>query len=542
MAVTYEVDLKDGVSGPAKTAAAATDQLRGALSRVASATNSVAGTSAKLTASTTAIQGGFAGATGGVGSFAQSLGIIPVINVGAVLSKMVGLLKEVASAALDAATSLVQFVLNTADSKRNLLLQMEALTGSSTAARALVDQIDAIAAKGLVADNVLEKMARELAAAGFQGAALSKALDSVATVTSVLGDEAGQKITALYQRIQAAGGTMVVTAKMLKGTGLESTLKAGKLSAEQLGEAIKTRFGDVAAKQALGLQAQFTAFKHNLGELFEDVDIEPLLKGLKSLTSILDQNTASGRALKGLLTGAFTAIGAIAAKVFPAIKAVMLQVIIETLKVAIALKPLGREFSKLWSVISGGKSNVDVVSALAFAVQALVAPALVAIGVLTNMARAAAFLAGMASAGASAAAGLISSIVSGITNGISRAVAAVKKLGTSIVSALKDVLQFHSPSPLFIGIGEVGIGGSVSQGVERSIPKVTGATKQMGHGAIAGTMAGARGPAGESGKGDTHLHFAPGAFQINGAGKSAEQLTETMLSTVFERIKLAQGL
>jgi hypothetical protein len=520
MAVEYEVRLKDGVSGPAKAAAGATDHLRNSLGQF---------TAANIGASSSS--SGLMGAIAG--------GIVPTIDLASAATSLASGLLEVAKSAASAVLSVAEFALKTSDAKRSLLLQLEALTGSAEGARDLSDAMDNVAATGLLADEAVEKIGRSLAGAGYKGEQLKTALDNVAKASAVGGEEAGAKIEKLYEKIAAGGGKAKIAAKALVGTDLQGVLKEGIITADQLGQAIKTRFGDVASKQSLSLTAQYRAMQHNLGELFEDIDFTPLLEGLKSITSLLDQNTASGKIIKQVITDAFQYIGKVAAKVFPAVKMVMLELIISGLKIAIALKPAQKAFNDVWNAIGGGSTAMAVVRELVSYISMMATVMAGAIAVTFMLSNALSVFLSMAMEGGAAARSLIDGLVNGITAGASRAIAAVKGLGSKVVGGLKDALGWHSPSTITFAAGKHGLGEGLALGAEASIPRVTGATRSMAAGAIKGMAGGAGGSGSSGGRGGAVVHI--GAININGAGRSAEGITELMVSTTFERIALAQG-
>lgn len=544
MAFTYEIDLKGNIASEAQKSAAAVKTLESALKATtnaltkADALGNVAG-HAKLTQQSqmlsTALEqekNKLAQLTPTASSAGSALSAIPWAQAAE------GALAIVA--AVGAATAaLVAFAVKAADSKRTLLLQLEALTGSAKGASDLADAMDAVSSSGLATDEVVEKIGRSLAASGYKGEALKTALQNIATVGATAGEEAGAKIQGLYEKIAAGGGKVKLAVKALAGTGLEGVLKPGIVTADQLGQAIKTRFGDVAQRQMLGLSAQIDATKHNFGELFSDIDLTPLLEGLKSITSLLDQNTATGKMLKAVITDAFTAMGKVAAKVFPAIKVVILEIIISGLKMAIAFKPLASALGKLWDAMGGSKNASAALSVLVGMISVFTTGVVAAIGIVTRIINAFSAFTDVVKGAGGAAGNLIDSLVTGITGGAGKVIAAVKKLGSSVVGALKDALQMHSPSPLFIGMGNVGVGGSLAMGVEQSIPRVTGATKSLGAASIAGTAAGMSSGS-KGGRGGMTVTIEK--IEINGAGHDAQGITELMVSTTFERIGLAQGL
>lgn len=432
-----------------------------------------------------------------------------------ILASVVAAITGLVAGLLAAGVAIAKFALFAADSKRTLVLQMEALLGTRSAATELVDTIDDLASSGVVSGEALEGLARGLAAAGFKGKGLSDALKGLYTVSAAAGEGAASKIQGLYEKIQAAGGRFKVTAKTLAGTGLEGVLKPGIVTAEKLGQAIKTRFGDVASKQALGLSAQFQALKHNLGELFEDIKIDSFLAGLKSVTELFSQNTASGRALKAIFTGIFDVFFASASHVFPLVKAFMQGIIIAALQIAIAMAPAYKAVKKFFDASDSGLDMVAIFTVLgevavplvlagftvlAAIVAAVAAPFVVlaggvalVVGLFSAMYASAqrsaaallffanngiAAIEAFASSAAGAAGEFISGLVDGITSGAANVIQAVKRLAQQALGAFKTTFGISSPSKVMAQQGKY-LGQGAEQGLRSMAPRVGAAMTAM---------------------------------------------------------------
>ncbi len=540
MAIEYEVRLKDGVSGPAKQAAASTDKLGSSLSRISGGLGGLGSGLFGFADKVKQVSGGVSGLGDAAGSSGGSIGAMagPIGIAAVAATAAVAVFMKLASAATDIAISVAKFAFESAESKQQLLLHGEALLGSASAANELADKIDDIAAKGILTGDALEKMATGLAGAGYKGKELSKALDSVAIASSSGLEGAGEAATKLYGKIAAAGGSTKLAAKQIAAMGLAGVLKEGKVNAEQLGDAIKKRFGDVAEKQMLGLGAQTNAFKHNLSELFEDVDWKPFLKGLQSILGLFDQNTQSGKMFKTIMGGAFQAISNASEKVFPFIKTAILGVIIAGLKFAIVLKPIGKEIDKISEAFGGMSGGITVMDLIVANLKILGFIAEASAGFILYLVRSVARFVELASAGSEAASGLISGLVDGISNGVGRVVEAAQNLAGKVKGAIKGALGIASPSKVMLEMGHKGVGEGFAQGVEAAIPRVSGATGKLAGAAATGVSA--RPTATAASRGGATINIA--AINIDGAGKSALQITELMVATTFERIALAQGM
>jgi len=565
VAFVYEVDLKGNIAAEAQKSAEAVKVLEGALKATtnaltrANAIGDVGGhkkltgdshmltaaleqEKAKLSGLTSLLPnvstglgeaaGGASGLAGGLGAMAGPIGI--AVAAGGALIATLG---KIASAALEAAVSITKFTLEASDAQRTMLIQAEVLLGSKEAAAELDDQIDALAATGIATGDALTKMGTDLASAGLKGEKLKNALAGIADATAVMGESAGQAATNLFAKIEAGGGKAKVTAKTIASMKLEGALKPGIVTTDLLNEALNKKFAGGAQKMALGFKAQMAGLREKIAQLFDGVNLEPFLNGLKQITALFDGNSVSGKFMKTVITGAFNAISVAASKILPIIKAALLAIVIAALRVGIALKPIGKELSKIGDSFGGIDGGNVLLKFLVANIELIGGAAVFAAGMVLNFVRGVGVLIDIASAGAEAASGLIDGLVNGIKNGIGRAVEAVKKLGGDVASGLKSVLGIHSPSKIGFEIGKGGLGEGVARGAEAAIPRVSGATQKMAGAAARGMAAGA---SSGGGRGGAVIHI--GAINIDGAGKSAQEITEIMVATTFERMALAQGL
>lgn len=397
-------------------------------------------------------------------------------------------LLELGKMAGEAAYEFVKFGIESSDAQRTLGLQMEALMGTSEAGKEVIDQIEKISASGIASAPALEKMARGLAAAGYKGEEMKGALEGIADASALMGEETGSAVTTLFEKIAAGGGKTKVAEKAIAKLGLAGALKPGVVTAEQLNKALNEKFGGGAKKMALGLKAQLAGLHAKFEQLFNGAaeGLEPLLSGLKDLLSIFDQNTASGKAIKELITEAFKAILAAAQKALPPIKAMLKGIIIGALEVAIMVKPAAKALGELF----GGEPNDDilaffsfmgetavpVLAVLAVGVAAVIAgliflgavvvtgatfifmliAAVIAFGaaVAFGIGKAVAWLTTLAAEAAGAAAGFISGLVDGITNGAMNVVNAVKGVANQALGAFKSTFGISSPSKVMAQMGK----------------------------------------------------------------------------------------
>ena len=476
-----------------------------------------------------------------------------------------------------AVVGVMSFALGAAGAARSARLLAEASTGSAAGAAALGAAVDVAAGKAALARTKLDEMALALARGKLGGAALSSALSAAAVAAATMGDQAGSAIQSLAVKAQEAGKFMA-SALDFKGTGVdladvagalaqqlgigftaaEQAIKAGRVSVEQglaaLDAAVAKKFGKIARAQLLDFNFQVSRAKENVSRIFAGVKIEGFLEGMSRVLGLLDQSTASGRALKTIsetaLNPLFEALGSkggAASNFFRGMVIAALSLTIVILKVRNAFnEAFGGDAT---SGIDGVKiaiqagivafyaliAVVGVISGLFYGLYAIFVKPFVALFEVIGQAGAAFdALVGWFSSAYDTIAGfdfaslggdLIDGLIGGITSKIGSVVEAVRGLGQAALGALRSTWDSHSPSRAF---GKVGITApqGVVHGVELGTPDVEDAVGRMVsipsemEPSAAGSKAsgGARGSA-QGSSGNTYI------FNISGVSK-AEELKE----------------
>jgi len=149
--------------------------------------------------------------------------------------------------------------------------------------------------------------------------------------------------------VSAAMGT---TSKQLAEGLTKGTVDAQKFGDAMQDALIKKGKGPLE-KMSLSLANLGPMFKDLIGDIFEDVDASPLLAGLKDMLKLFDQNTASGKAMKFMVTSVFGGLFKILAAMLPTLKHVFLEMVIGALKIYIAAKPLVKELEKIFGAGDG---------------------------------------------------------------------------------------------------------------------------------------------------------------------------------------------
>lgn len=477
---------------------------------------------AKQGAEQKALTSDIAGALGPIGRLVQGLQKATGAAAAAVLLTVAVL--AVAAAAIAAAAALVQYALAAADANRSMRLLGDAASGGSARGNELATVVDEIAAKVPIARERVAEFGRQLELAGINGRRMQIALETISAIESVV-PGAGAKIEGLVERFQRLRRA-VLTKADLQGTGLAlqdvaaqlakamgitqaaalAMLQNGTASTDKVLDAMKKaveqKFGKTLAGQMASLSVQFAKLRESVALLFADVDMEPFLEGLKTITDLFSQNTVTGRALKVILSGALQGFMDAASKVFPYVRAFMLGIAIMALRVYIAFKPIKKTIEEAFGGADKAQALSDaltagkvVVYALIFAFGVLAAVVVLALAPIIEVGAALyalyqigsrivaviggafngikASLMGLPATGAGAATGLIDGFVQGIQAKIGAVMAAVGSIGAAAEQALRNAIGWHSPATLGVDAAT-----SVGEGFEVGADKAEGAASE----------------------------------------------------------------
>ena len=495
---------------------------------------------------------------------------------------------------------LVKAAIQFSQEKDALVATFGALAGGAKAGRAVVDAVEDIAASLPFAEDKVFAMAKSLMSAGIQGKALEAGIRAVAAATAIMGEsggaaaekmikqlaEGGEAASKMIKQIQAGGPK---AAKLLADMGLQSAdlakalgvtpekLKTMTLTAEQVGKALETALvtKGAGAIEAMGLTWTSISgkLKDGIGDLFEDLGsaVQPFMGEVKALFAEFFKGSTTMKAAKGIITAVLTEVFAVGTKVVHALHLGFLMIQVAALNVAIAIAPIvlwlkaivtSSAFLTVLKYTLGAIAVVLGIVAAAIAVVVagvfllllpfvivgaiiigLVAAWLYLWGVVIDFAGSAiSALSGWASAAVEAAGNFISGLVSKIANGSGVVIDAIKNLAGSAIDAFKGALGIASPSKVMMEMGLHTTAG-LTEGLDAGTADVSDASASMGAAVIDGAeSSGGSGPGGRGGSGSMQVTFAEGSIVIDGAGKSAGEITEEMISLVFERLAASQGL
>jgi hypothetical protein len=143
------------------------------------------------------------------------------------------------------------------------------------------------------------------------------------------------------------------------------------------------------------------------------------------------------------------------------------------------------------------------------------------------------------------AAQMVLGFAQGIRDGIGSAVAAVSELGASVVGRLRGLLQIHSPSRVFMGLGDM-TGEGFAIGLQRSMPGLdfggVGAAPSLGANASSlGAVAGGVGRGNVSISMNFEVQAAPGE-DTEGLANRIGETVRRELAALFEGFALESGV
>jgi hypothetical protein len=546
---------------------AVTTQADGALSKMGAVTTQATSQTKGLTGGLSMASAELAVATGGLSLFVEAAGVA-VLGLGALV---------LAGAA---------FAISANQAKQAMLSMFDAMGGGLVTGAQVDDMLSGLSDRIGISKDRLASYTQAFLKMGVTGVEqlekLTLAAISAEAITKgggaafedlqkkiALAVETGQGFKLgtkqLLQLREAGVGVSDIAAKMgLTTEALTASLAAGSVDAKKFGDAMTDAIIKKGAKPLDRLGSSFASirdkFMQDIGDMFEDIDVGPFMKEVKDLFAIFGQGKASGESLKAGIGGFFKQVFALATKVVPLVKHFLLDMVIFGLQAYLAIKPIVGKLQELWKANDGaGKmlaawellKPVLIATGIVIAVLVGLFIALWAVGILVGAAiwGLAALIAGFvlqagqslidwASGAATAALNFIAGLVKGITEGAGMVVNAVKGVAGSAVGAFKSALGIGSPSKIMMGLG-VNTGEGFAGGLEGAAPSVHGAASGVASAAVEGASSAGDKATGVSAKAGAQITVN---VQIDGAGKSAEGITEELVSLVFERYALAAGV
>ncbi len=505
---------------------------------------------------------------------------IAVLGMTALLGAVVAVGVGVAGAAV----SLGKFILEAGNELRTMGLFREAATGSAENAKAFGHQIDALGNKIPTPRKELNELSLSLSKAlvgtRVSGQGIVDTFNAVAQTSAAMGDSAGSAIEGIITRGKMMG-RMSLGVNELQGTGigfqdvakqLASDLHIGIAEAQNelfmgrvkidagasaIRKVVENKFGGINLKRMLDINVIAAKFKDKLSHLTEDINLGPMLEGFSKLAGLFDTSTVTGSVLKGLMTDFGNAMTKVFVAGLPFVETFFTQILIESLKLEIALISLGQwadktfgtdflnGFSSTDTAISIAKTGFEIltvtVAAFAAGFALIVAPILAVGWALQTMTEAGNDFGKWLKSLDWSAIGtdIVDGLVQGLTGGIPKLFSVVANMGQGIKEKFRNVLQMHSPSKAFFDMGE-DIPAGAQGGIEAGTP---GVQKAVGNMVAVPPMSGggaSRGGSGVSGV-EVHFHF-PNVHDGAGLQKEISSASfKASLTRVLEEVIMGAG-
>ncbi len=612
MALEFEINLGDGVSEAAGSAAhqvsLLTKQMQGLQSAMIKANAMGDGDAFNKLASQYQKLGDHVEGLGGQLKAAEPAAHSASMNMDglgeACAAAETAIMAAVAAlAALAVAAVAAGAAIAVAEGEQRLALEATVAAYSKSAAEGekVLDVLGRMTDELPLSKDRIEGLAKSFMSVGIRDAPrLEKALKATAAATALLGESAGAKISGLISKIELlseAGKDLKNLSKALKGTGLdaedvakqlgkpakelENLMKTGKITSAQLGDAIQDAMINKGANAVevanRKLGVMWDKMKAHMFDLFEGIVDTP---GYKEFIDVIKQIGmlfgANAEGMQKSLTGAFSKIFSITAKVLTFMIVYGLKFATVLIRIYIALFPIihwtmeavrwfWKWYSALIQLIVTNNHFVTGLKALGVVLLFIMSPfilivalgllfiaAIIALGVaivwlcgliIDKLGEAWDYMIDWAESGIDAASDFIDGIVTGIKNGAKWVLDAVKNLGKSAITGFKSMLGISSPSKVMMQMG-VHMGEGLETGLDTSQASVKASASKMGASAAEGVAGGGNGRGGKSGGGSNiNITVEKGAIVIGGGGEKGQvELTEEALSLLLERVAMQSGL
>lgn len=401
--------------------------------------------------------------------------------------------------------------------KAKAIAGLEATLGSAEAARDTFAEVRAISDALPITEAKAQTIAADLLQNNLQRDQLGDALQAVAAIEAVKGEEASSKIQEAIKK-SAAAGSFKLEGESLVGTGLDMTEVVAQLATDlgKTPEVIKKELAAGKIEADAGIDAIVNLTNSKFGELgnsvgfanigtmieksrevfmrfFEDVDFGPLTAAVSDLLEVFSDSRPAGQAMKAGLGGAVQGILDGAKLAMPYLKSALMEVIILGLKMYIAFKPAIAAIKEFMGG-QGGDALLTTLKAIGTVVGVLILALTYLVGYwIKSVVEGFGALVALGSVAIDFMAGL----AKGIAQGAGIVWDAIKAMASGMLTTLKGVLGIASPAKATIEAGEFTAEG-MEVGLDNGQGAVTSAMEQLAAPPPLATTVGANNNAGGS--------------------------------------------
>jgi hypothetical protein len=465
--------------------------------------------------------------------------VIAIAGIAAVAVALVAL----TAAAIAGTIAIAKWAVGLADSARDANLAREALEALHPEIGALRGTIDALAGETGVSTDALSGLAKQLRDAKVSAEDMPDALRAAALAEAALGK----------------GGAADFVAD----------IKAGKRAVGELARETQSKLGGIVEKKMMGLDAQSAKLKKNFAGLFDGLNIEPVLAGMRVLVDMFDEASVTGQTIKFLFETIFQPLINQAERAAYFVEAFALGFMIGMLKLYIAAKPIIKAIAGFFGFDDAAledtlASVTKVGEFFAFVLAGIVT----VLGVLTGVvfvattAAFAGFVAPFVAAGfaikkvidvvgevidyikaldlAALGRDMLTGLARGITGAAGFVIDAIKGTIDGAIKSAKSMLGIASPSKVFMGMGE-NTGDAYAHGVEATTPDAQSAMANLvsplsAQDALSGNANAAPAPATSSAAATSSANLAGATFNFYGVqgAEDAESRFSDLLTRILE--------
>lgn len=444
---------------------------------------------------------------------------------GGAISKAVGAVLGIATAAGAMAVAAEMYSIKAADFQDRTLGALGALEGGDAAARKTLDSLQGAANKAGLRTGEVTKFYTELRNAGFQVKETQAIIAGGLDVGAIMGDPGAAM--RIIETIKGAKSKMTMDSGSVEGLGIGTLEEYGKALAavepkyakfatanerqirmaldgglveasrgsDAILKLIQTKFDKggglgSAAKKYGGnsLDGRVNGLRNALDSVFADASVKgPLLDALKSLTDLLDGNTATGKELRAVLGGAFKTIADTIAKfATPKNLKELVETLTTTAKVAwdvtsaffkglyAGFMAVVKPIQEVWAAIHPGTTDLKMLGTVAGVVGIAIGGLAAILGLGLAVA-----LAGVAVTLGVVAAPFIAlgAVILGTIDAVARFVSWIGgPLNTALLLLAAPLIAIAAP---FVAVGYA-IAEGISKGIGLFEEKILGRTKNLG--------------------------------------------------------------